>query len=49
MEIKLSKLRRVTLYRMKPEFRLYQFNGWDYWFIRIPFTKIVIHYQKLPF
>lgn len=54
MRIKLSKHRRILIWRTtmpesvgKPP--LIQFNGWDYWFIRIPFTKIVIHYFKYPF
>lgn len=46
MKIKLSKLRSLTIRKWNIEST---FVDWSYWFIKIPLTKIVIHYEKLPF
>jgi len=46
MEIKLSKMKRVLIFWGNVK-TTYVDNG--YWYFNIPFTKIVIHYYKLPF
>lgn len=53
MKIQLSELRSLSFWVAKKDSKITErvlwLTGWDYWFIRIPFTRIIIHYEKLPF
>jgi hypothetical protein len=46
MKIKITELRHLTFFRCDVGST---FVDLGYWFLKVPFTNIVIHYEKLPF